>query len=71
MEINKAYEKFYLMNADCLGLLLKKTRVRYWSLDHQQGWMIVDAIHDVVVAGDKYHLTFKEAAKFIDDTSSN
>lgn len=67
MEIKKAYENFYRRKATRLGLLLKKTRVRYWSIDYQQGWMIVDAIHDVVIAGEKYDLTIEEAAKFLDE----
>lgn len=66
-EIDKVAENALRRQAKRLGLKLKKSSGKKFSIDNQLEYMIIDAEMNVVLAGPRYDLSFEEAKEWIDD----
>jgi len=62
----KAHENFLRDKARRLGLLLQKSRARYWSIDDQGEWMVLDPNTNIIISGEKFSLTVEDVEKFLD-----
>jgi len=59
MKTDKVRENFSRRRADRLGLMLKKSRGKRWSVDNQLGYMLVD-FNNFIEAGEKFDLTIEQ-----------
>lgn len=48
------------------GYKLHKSRARHWSLDNQQGYMIVN-MNNAVMAGGNYNLSLEDVEDFLNE----
>jgi hypothetical protein len=62
----KVRENYYRRRAKRLGLVLRKSKAKRWSLTNQQGYMIVDEHRNLVIYGDRYDLNLDEVQEFLD-----
>ena len=49
------------------GYQLCKSRARNWSINNQQGYMIVNPYYNVVVAGSQYDLSLQDVLAFVNE----
>ncbi len=49
------------------GYQLCKSRARNWSINDQQGYMIVNPYYNVVVAGSQYDLSLQDVLAFVNE----
>lgn len=47
------------------GYLLRKDRARSWNVDHQGGYMIVEADRNLIVAGERWNLTLEDVEAWL------
>jgi len=50
-----------------LGLSLHKSRVRRWSIDNHQEYMIANPSQNMVVCGERYELDLDDVEKFLEE----
>ncbi len=46
------------------GMILRKSRSRTWTVDNHQGYMIVDADRNAVVAGGRFDLSLDDVEQW-------
>jgi hypothetical protein len=63
----KGRENRLRRQAGRLGLVLRKSRARLWSLDNRGEYMVIDANSNFIVAGEKFDRSLDQVAKFLDD----
>jgi hypothetical protein len=63
----KARESRARRLANRQGYFIKKSRVRNWNINNQQGYMIVDAYINGVVAGSQFDLSLDEVENFLNE----
>ena len=66
MQTDKAHEIFLRRKAQRLGLLLQKSRARYWSINDQGEWMILDPNTNITISGEKFSLNIEDVEKYLD-----
>ena len=64
---DKVRENRYRRWAKRLGLSLKKDKARYWSLDRQGGYMIVEPNLNAIFYGQKFDLTLDEVGEILQE----
>jgi uncharacterized surface anchored protein len=60
----KAYEMRLRRQAAKMGFTVRKDKARYYSVDHQNGFMILDS-ENAVVAGENYALELEDVEDFL------
>jgi hypothetical protein len=60
-------DHYYRRIAKQLGLELKKSRGRKWSIDNQLGYRIINPSTNTILLGEKYDLDLSEVASFLED----
>lgn len=63
---DKARENALRRQARRLGLVLRKSRARHWSIDNQGAYVLFDAAGGGVVTGSRWELTLDEAAAYLE-----
>ena len=63
---DKARENAYRRQAIRLGLALRKSRARHWSINDQGGYYILDAATGGVVLGSRRELDLDEVGEFLE-----
>lgn len=66
-EKNKVRENYLRRQASRLGLCLKKSKAKKWSIDNQCGYMILDADTSFILWGDRYQLEIDEVAELLNE----
>jgi hypothetical protein len=46
------------------GMILRKSRSRTWTIDNHQGYMIVDADLNAIIAGSRFDLSLDDVEQF-------
>jgi len=60
----KVRENLYRRWAARQGLVFKKSRARRWSVNNQQGYMLMD-FNNKIEVGEKFDLTLDDVEKFL------
>ena len=68
MEIDKVRENYLRRWAGRLGMLLKKSRGRLWSVENQGGYMIVDPAGSSILHGERYELTIEDVERILTES---
>ena len=63
---DKTRENYYRRWAKRLGLELKKSRGKKWSVDNQGGYMIYDPLQPNVILGTRWELTLDDVAQWFE-----
>ncbi len=63
----KVKENYLRRQADRLGLSIRKSSGKKWSVNNQMGWMIVDAQRNIILQGDHYNLNLEEVETFLNE----
>jgi hypothetical protein len=63
-QVDKARENKTRRSAKEQGYILRKSRARKWSIDNQQGYMVVNK-KNIVAAGSSYDLSLDEVEAFL------
>ena len=64
---DKVKENYLRRQAKRLGLCLRKSRARKWSLDNQGGYMITDIYTNFVIWGERYNLSIADVEELLSD----
>jgi len=65
--LEKARENRLRRKATRLGIIIRKSRVRYPSLNNLGKYALIDARRDVVIAGVRWDLDLDEVGGILDD----
>ena len=65
-DTDKARENALRRQAKRLGLVLRKSRARHWSLHNQGGYMVIDAEYNAVAQGSDFELTLDDVAEYLE-----
>jgi hypothetical protein len=63
----KVKENLLRRQAKRLGLDIKKSRAKKWSIDNQGGYMITDPAMNAVIWGDRFQLDIEDVEKLLND----
>lgn len=63
---DKVRENFSRRRADRLGLMLKKSRGKRWSVDNHLGYMLVN-FNSFIEAGEKFDLTLAQVEALLNE----
>ena len=63
----KVKENYLRRAATRQGFILKKSKAKKWNVDNYQGWQIVDAQRNIIVAGEKFDMTLESVESFLSD----
>ncbi len=63
-EIDKVRENYCRRWAKRLGLVLKKSSAKQWSVNNRQGYMLI-AFNDIIEAGEKFDLALADVESFL------
>lgn len=64
-KIDKVRENFSRRRAARLGLMLKKSRGKKWSIDNKGGYSLI-TFDNIIHAGEKYDLTIEQVEALLD-----
>ena len=63
---DKVRENALRRRARRLGLILRKSRARRWSMDNRGQYRLIDADRNLIVAGERFECDLAATAEFLD-----
>lgn len=63
---DKVRENRLRRKAARLGVLVRKSRGKYWSLNNQLGYLLLDPYKNFVLVGGNYDLNLDDVEEFLD-----
>ena len=63
----KVRENRYRRWAKRLGLFLKKSKGKLWSINNQGGYMIIDIESNIILCGEKFDLSLDNVGDWLEE----